>query len=114
MGCIEEGQIRKRRQKVVVAAAWGTELVKFLAALAIFDLKKRINRITANNGMDALKSWMVHTIPNHHPIQKCMDVLKKIFFKSSLLLNGYYTAFKYVPTPAATTFAFPSVFILLR
>ena len=49
MGCIEEGKIQKRRQKVV-AAAWGTELVKFLAALAILhqdDLKKRINRITA-------------------------------------------------------------------
>ena len=34
----------------VVAAVWGTEMIQFLAALAIFhqdDLKKRMNRIKA-------------------------------------------------------------------
>ena len=77
----------------VVAAVWGTELIKFLAALAIFhqdDLKNRINRITAtwrNGCFGKMDDLPVHTIPNHQHTK--MDVLKKkLLFKSSLLLNG--------------------------
>ena len=36
-------------------------------------------------------------------------IFQKLFFKSSLLLNGYSAAFKYIPQTAATIFAFGSV-----
>ena len=70
----------------VVAAAWGTELIKFLAALPILhqaDFKKRITR----DGY--LVEWMlwkngwsptsVHTTPNHQPPK--MDALPKTFLQ---------------------------------
>ena len=78
--------VHRRRIKIedktkVIGAIWGTELIQFLAALAIFhqdDLKKRMNRITANGGMDALiDDHPLHTKPNHHPTK--MDVLPKTF-----------------------------------
>ena len=59
------------------------------------DLNKRMNRITAtwrNECFGKMDDHNVHTIPNHHPTKM---------------------AFKYVPQPTATTFAFSSVFILL-
>ena len=43
-------RINTEEKAKVVAAAWGKELIQFLAAIAILhqnDLKKRINRITA-------------------------------------------------------------------
>ena len=67
----------------VVAAAYGTEMIKFLAALAILhlaDLKKRRNRISATWGkgcFEQMNDYPVHTTPNHHPPK--MDVLPKSF-----------------------------------
>ena len=64
-----------------VAAVWGTKLIQFLAALAIFlqnDLTKRMNRITAtwrNGCFGKMDDHPVHTIPNRHPTK--MDVLPK-------------------------------------
>ena len=43
-------RIKTEERAKVVTAVWGTELLQFLAALAIFhqdDLKKRIKRIIA-------------------------------------------------------------------
>ena len=63
--------------------AWRTELIQFLAALAVLhqaDLKKRMNRITATwwkGCFEKLADHSVHTIPNHHPTKK--DVLPKTF-----------------------------------
>ena len=70
-----------------------------------------------NNGY--LAEWVlwnidhpVHTIPIHHPTQ--MDVLPKTLFKLSWLLQFMVSAaFKYVPQPTETTFAFSSVFFSL-
>ena len=55
-----------------------------------------------------MDAHLIHTTPSHHPPK--MDVLPKTFLQiMSLLLNGYSTAFKYVPQTTATTFAFSSV-----
>ena len=58
-------RINTEEKAKVVAAAWGKELIQFLAAIAILhqdDLKKRINRITdILGGMDALKK-----VEDHH------------------------------------------------
>ena len=48
--------MKTEKKAKIVAAVWGTELIQFLVALAIFhqeDLKKRINRI-----MDSWMEWM--------------------------------------------------------
>ena len=55
-----------------------------------------------------MDDYVVHTTPNHPPPQN-WTFFQKLFFKSSLLLNGYSALFKYVPQIAATTFAFSSV-----
>ena len=73
---IKGGQIQNKK---VVTAAWGMELIQFLAALVILhqdDLKKRVNRITATwrNGCSGkMDDHPVHTKPNYHPTK--MDVL---------------------------------------
>ena len=55
------------------------------------DLKKRMNRRTntwRNGCFGKINDLPVHISPNHHPPK--MNVLsKKLFFKSSLPLNGY-------------------------
>ena len=80
------------------------ELIDFLANLAIFHqdkLKKRMNRITAtwrSGCFGKRDDHPVHTIngfTNHH----CCKMVT--------------AALKYVPQPAATTFAFSSVLIPL-
>ena len=68
--------------------------------------------------MNTLKKWISVSSGSHHThqtttIQKMM-FSQKHFFKSSLLLNGQCGIFNYFPQPAATTFAFSSVFILLQ
>ena len=95
----------------------GTELIQFLAALAIFHqdvLKERMNRIKAtwrNRCFKKVDDHPVHTIPNHHPTK--MDVLPQtlvqIILSAKLLVLHSSTS----PQPAATTFAFSSVFVLL-
>ena len=73
-----------------VAAVWGTKLIQFLAALAIFlqnDLTKRMNRITAtwrNGCFGKMDDHLVHTIPNHHLTK--MDGLSKTVVQ--IILNG--------------------------
>ena len=67
-------RINTEQQARVVAAVWGTELIQFLATLAILhkdDLKKRMNR--------KIDDHPVHTTPNHHPPKK--DVLPKNFLQ---------------------------------
>ena len=54
------------------------------------------------------ENHLVHTIPNHHPPK--IDVLPKTFVQ---IIQMVCAAFKYVPQPTATTFAFYSDFILL-
>ena len=49
--------INSEEKSKVVAAAWETEFIQFLASLAILhqdDLKKRMS-----SGVDALKKWMI-------------------------------------------------------
>ena len=68
-----------------------------------------MNRITVtwqNGCFDKMDAHPVHTIPNHHTSK--IDVLQKSYVQ--IILPA---AFKYVPQPTATTFAFSSVFILL-
>ena len=71
----------EEKAKVVAVFCMGTELVQFLAALAIFHqdyLKKRTKRTTASCGMDALeKRKIILFTPNHHPTKR--DVLPKTF-----------------------------------
>ena len=65
-------------------------MIQFLAALAILHqdgLKKRTNLTYLRNGcFEKMYDELVHTAPNHHPSK--MDVLPKLFFKTSLLRNG--------------------------
>ena len=80
------------------------------------DLKKRMKRIAAtwrNECFEKLAIHPVHTTPNHHPSK--MDVLPKTFLQINLAVNKMLVRHlsTYIPQPAATTFAFPSVFILL-
>ena len=71
----------------VVVAVWGTELMQFLATLAILhqdDLQKRLNRITAtwqNGCFEKMDVPPVHITANSLP--KSLFLLK-LFFKSSL------------------------------
>ena len=83
-------RIKTDEKAKVVAAVWGTELIQNLAELAIplgwFEgwLEKWLL-----GKMDALKKivdYPVNTRPNLHPTQ--MDVLPKLLFNLSLLLNG--------------------------
>ena len=66
--------------------------------------------------MDALKKWMIIRFTPYKttPPLKWMFT-QKLVFKSSLLLNAECVIQVYCmsPQPAATTFASPSVFILL-
>ena len=85
-------RINTEEKATVFASAWGTELIQFLAALAILhqdDLKKRMNRIKAtwrNEMLWKMDEQPVRTTPpNHQPYQS--GYLPNLF-KSSLLLNG--------------------------
>ena len=96
----------------------GPELIKFLAALAIFhqdDLMKKMNKITftgRNGCFYKMDDQPVHTTPNHHAPK--VVVLSKLFFKSSLRLKWLVRhSSNSLKPPAAMTFAFSSVFILL-
>ena len=77
--------INTKEKAEVVTAAWGTELIQFLAAVAIFqpdDLFKRMNRITTtwrNGCYEKMVDHLVHTTPSHHPTK--MDVLPKSFLQ---------------------------------
>ena len=62
-------RINTEEKAKVLATAWGTELIPFLATLTFFhqdDLKKRI---TLLGGMDGLKKWVIiwftPPIPKH-------------------------------------------------
>ena len=83
-------RIKTEEKAKVVADVQGTELIQFLAALAIFhqdDLKKRMNRITAtwrNGCFGKMDDYLVHTIPNHHLTK--MDGLSKTVVQ--IILNG--------------------------
>ena len=71
-------RIKTEVKAKVVAAAWGAELIQFLAALAVLhqdDLKKRINKIKAAWRNGCLKTWMIIK-PSHYQNG------------SALLLNG--------------------------
>ena len=62
--------------------------------------------------MDELEIWTIlYTSPNRHPPWMFFQTF---FFKSSLPINGYWLV-RYsstLPQPAATPFAFPSVWLL--
>ena len=61
--------------------------------------------------MDALKKWLVIWFTPHQTTTPKWMFSKKFFFKSSLLLNGQCgIQAQYVSQPAATTFAFSSVY----
>ena len=99
---------------MVVTAVWGTEeLIHFHAALYIKhkdEMKKRVTRraawILRKNGWS---SGSHHTTP---PLFQNGWFFQKLFFKSSLLLDGYSATFKYLFQTAATTFAFSFVWFL--
>ena len=85
--------VHRRRIKIedktkVIGAIWGTELIQFLAALAIFhqdDLKKRTNRITATwqSGCSGkMDDHPVHTKPNHHPTNNGSQKLFQIILSA--------------------------------
>ena len=82
-------------------------------------MKKRTNRIRAtwrNGRFEKLMLWTcddlpVHTTPNHHPPK--LDVLQKKFLSIILAAKWLVRHSKTSPQPAATTFAFPSVLIIL-
>ena len=61
-------RINTEEKAKVVPAAGGMELIQFLSALANLhqdDLKKRMNKITAIAGMDALKKWKIILFTPH-------------------------------------------------
>ena len=75
-------RINTEEMAKVVAATWKTELIQFLATLAILhqdDLKKRMNRLKATGCFEKLVDQLVHTTPSHHPPK--MDVLAKTFLQ---------------------------------
>ena len=87
----------KTEEKVkAVAAEWGTELIQFLAALAIF-CTRMISKIC----------WV-------HPILHIVLVQLILLFKSSWckIASAAKKLIDSAPQTAATTFAFSSVFIL--
>ena len=93
----------KRRQR--------SSLLLLLSIWPQDDLKKRTNRRTntwRNGCFGKMNDHLVLNTPNHQPPQ--MDVLPKTFL---WIILGYIATFKYVPPPAATTFAFPSVWFCL-
>ena len=80
--------INTEEKAKVVAADYGTELIKFLAALAILhqdDLNKRMNRITATckNGCFDKMDDSHHTKPPPWAPSPKMDVLPKPFLHNS-------------------------------
>ena len=91
----------------------GPELIKFLAALAIFhqdDLMKKMNKITftgRNGCFYKMDDQPVHTTPNHHAPK--VVVLPKTFLQIILdakwLLRHSSTSHQ----PPATTLTFPSL-----
>ena len=93
----------RRRKAKVVAAVWMTELIQFLAALAIMHQDERMNKKMATWLNGCFEKWMIIWLTPTHQ-HGCS--LKKLLHKSSLKCSIQ------VP-PAATTFAFSSVFILL-
>ena len=66
-------KIKTEEMAKVVAAFWGTELIQFLASLAIFhqdDFKKRMNRIRVtwwNGGFEKISDCLVNIVPSHPP-----------------------------------------------
>ena len=68
----------------VVAAGWGTELIQFHAC--------RTSHL-APGGFDEKDELM----NRYHPYHKKWMFFQKRFFKSSLQLNGYSVAFKFIP-----------------
>ena len=77
-------RINTEEKAKVVAAAWGTECIQFLAALAILhqdSLKKRIRIITATLRNGCFEK--LETIPNIK-----MDVLPKTFVQ--IILAAYW------------------------
>ena len=80
-------------------------------------MKQRMNGIKATWRNECFETWMIiwFTLYQTTTIPKWMVSQIFFFFKSTLQLNGKYcTAFQFVPQPTAMTFAFCSVFILLR
>ena len=66
---------KKDKDRKVVAALWGTEFIKFLAALAILhqeELKKEMNSSYSSNRLDSI-----------HPILLIVLVQFILFFKLS-------------------------------
>ena len=65
-------RIETEERAKVVADAWGTELIQFLAALLFLhqdDLKKRVNIITATcwkGCFEKMDDQPVAITPNHH------------------------------------------------
>ena len=91
------GTLRKRikteEKAKVLAAAGGMELIQFHAAPAIVhqdDPKKRMNRIMATwqNGCFEKSSGSHHTKTSPPGTLSKWMLSQKLFFKSSLLLNG--------------------------
>ena len=101
-------RIKTEEKAKVVADVQGTELIQFLAALAIFhqdDLKKRMNRIIATCRNGFFRKWMIIMFTQYQTttLPKWM-FSHKLLFKSSLLLNS-----QCVPQKTAATFAFSSI-----
>ena len=82
-------RIKTEKMVKVVVAVWGTELIQFLATLAILhqdDLQKRLNRITAtwqNGCFEKMDVPPVHITPNNHPPKEF--VLTKTIFQIILI-----------------------------
>ena len=107
-------RINTEEMAQVVAATWKTELIQFLATLAILhqdDLKKRMNRLKATGCFEKLVDQLVHTIQNHHPTK--MDVLPKGFLQIILAAQWLVRHSSTVFPPNQQRRPLPSVFILL-
>ena len=86
-------RIKTEEKAKVLAAAGGMELTQFHAAPAIVhqdDSKKRMNRIMATwqNGCFEKSSGSHHTKTSPPGTLSKWMLSQKLFFKSSLLLNG--------------------------
>ena len=83
---VHRRRIKTEEKAKVITAVWGTELIKFLAMLAVFhqdDLKKGWIEKRLLGGMDDLKNgW---SSGSHHtksaPYQNTVDVFPKAFVK---------------------------------
>ena len=111
-------RIKTEEKAKVIPAAWGTELIQFLAALAIWHHAGWFEEKDEYYSTMAISvDWMLwkmddqpdHTIPP--PSQSGCS--PQNFFSNHPCCLMVSAAFKFVPQPAATTFAFPSVCILL-